>query len=1401
MPVPEERLYHYPRLNRWFAVSSLLMTGSIFWMVWVDYYRPWRVIQDNYYLSKAAFAHLEYLQAITQEKTQEIEEAKRRLADAQELVSKSAGHQRRELQARLEEVTLQFNRADGHWSRNNQVLDVTRDTFEKVLNRFGPDHPHTEAARRQYEEERDEVERLLKEKERWEDEKQHITKELRDLEEPIRVAEKKLRELEMVAEDANDRDMNYRGVLKKGLLADVPVVRAIINFPLLDFTAPKNTPSRHQVNQLVLQDVRQRLNYLESYTTDRCTTCHVAIGDAEFSQDRLAQKLERTLPAINEALQRVGEQPLDFPPPPPVGGAGGALPEGQVTDFWHQLTRDQQNAYFSALVEKVNHYLKLSGRKTIKLGQPLLAHPNLELFVSVNSAHPMATMGCTVCHEGNPQETDFVQAAHTPPTHEIEEKWKEEYYLTNLGVPRVTFETIEHFWERPMRLPRYTEAGCAKCHAEITDIARFDGERVGSRINLGSQLFTEVGCINCHVVNTLPNMRRVGPDLSHVASKLKPEFVQQWVFYPQKFRPSTRMPHFFLQENNIDDSATGLDSQPQLRTETEVAAITKYLFAISTSWEPIRKPEEVVGDVQRGRDLFKSAGCLGCHSNLVEFGEQWITRDLMEREGRDGESATYKYRGMTHEERVRYAMEHFTDERETFLQPEATRFDPGGAYAPPVFTRFAPELSGIGSKVGFDWLYSWLIDPKHYAPDTKMPGLRLTPGEATDIAVYLETLRNDSFDRFAFEMNPTRQEMLDHLVFTLLSAQRSERRSRTIMLDEGGELTEMLVSLMSPALGEEEVRSRLTALSVKDKKTLYLGNKSIAHYGCYTCHLIPGFENTTPVGTELSTWAEKPIAQLDFAFYDDAFHDLRKAKEETFAYVYPRPAAQLNERSPIDDLAKEQITHTHAAFAKHKMLNPRIWDREKIKKPYDKLKMPNFYFTEEEAEALTTFLLSRIPPRVNDVLKVDYDRDLLGPIAEGRQLTRELNCVACHQFEDNSPTIQQYFIRQIADQPAFDEFNAPPRLWGEGAKVQHNWLHSFVQHVETLRPWLQVRMPSFHLTGDQATTLAEYFAALSRYDANKLTEARAPVLEYMEQEKSRAGSTEESGADGAVSPTGSDWYQKEWLNDAVLALRRWAMERKLMRSTDLDPLGVSPERLRSAHADLFKRTGFLRELYDVEYPFVEPPAPLQSEERFTRGRMFFKAMGCLQCHVLGNMLPGPAQTTDDFVQMYRLDGVRGDGEAAIALINGQPYSVGSAIDGAFQLVSAANVYNATGDVQTTAVVEGSNAAGEKERVLLVAPSAPNLSLTFKRLRRAWVFDWMLEPQWIQPGTKMPQNFPGGTSPFAGDPHYPGTGLDHVNLLVDFLYHAGATSTRSELSKIVVSDKAEEFSEEAEEFED
>lgn len=1380
MPVPEQRLYRPDRLNRWFAVSSILMTASILWMVYIDYKRPWHAYQDDYFVTRAALSHLEVLNYSRQEYEQKITEAEQRLKDARELDAATNAAKRAKLNADLTEADLKFRQADAPYGRLVQVLQVSRDTLERLLGAHGADHAETREAQRVVDEQFEESERLRKETEHWSEVRRQVAAELKSLDAKITAADRDVRDLKKPLEDAEEKDRQFRGVLTdQGLLAGLPIVKTIINWPLLDFAAPKNTASRRQVNQLVLPDVRQRLNYLESYTTDRCTTCHIAIDDPAFSRTSLAKDIEQALPAMNEGLQRLNYPPMDLPAPPAMDG-GVTLKPGEVTEYWDDLNPDQQDGYFQTLVALTNRYLKLSGRKTIGLDEPVIAHPDLDLYVSTDSPHPMNKMGCTVCHEGNPQETDFVFAAHSPPDHETEARWRDAYYQTVLGVPNITFETMAHFWDRPMHWPQYTEAGCAKCHTEIADIGRFRGDRKGERINLGRHLFQNLGCVNCHVVNALAGSRRVGPDLSHVAAKLKPDFVEPWVYFPQKFRPTTRMPHFFAQENNRAESGTPMDPAPVTRTETEVAAMTKYLFAISKPWEPLKPPAGVKGDAARGRELFSQVGCLACHSNLAEYGEGWITRDMMARESLDEEKAKFRYKGMTHEERALYALEHFNSETDTFLRPEVATFENGGKEPPPTVSRFAPELSAIGSKVTKEWLYSWLVNPHHFAPETKMPSLRLSPEEASDIAEYLSTLKHEKFEATQFAMDGSRQKMLDDLLFGLLTAQRSERHSRAILRDEGGELGQLVLAMVEPVLGKDAAYERVQPLSLMEKKQLYLGNKMIGHYGCYACHTIPGFEETTPPGTDLSGWAEKPVSQLDFAFFGHAFHDMRHEKEEVFGHVYPTDAVELNKWSPGEN-PEEQITETHAAFAKHKMLNPRIWDRKKIKSPYDKLKMPNFYLDAEEVEALTTYLLSRVPPRVNQSLQIDYDSGVDGPIARGRSLTRELNCIACHQVEDNVPTIQQYFRRPIGGKLVLDVINAPPSLRGEGAKLQHQWFHHFLLNVEPLRPWLQVRMPSFKLTVEQATTLVQYFAALSQDDSEQLGKATAVVDEFIKAHVGKPG----------------EWVRDESMQRQREVVKQFAVERSLVRKQEVDPLRSAADALQAGFEKALGRVRFIQKLYDVAYPFVEPPRPLSADDRYAQGTAFFNDMGCLKCHVLGQMLPGPAKDTDDFPQMYRLDGVRGAGASAVALINGRPYAVGAEIDD-HKLLSAENIYYESGDVETKAIIEGPKRGGGTEKILLQAPSAPNLSLTHRRLRRDWVVQWMLEPSWIQPGTKMPQNFVGGKSPFEGDSHYPGTSEDHLHLLVDFLFDAGFRNARAPLPKLIAAEP-KAFDEEPEEF--
>ncbi len=318
---------------------------------------------------------------------------------------------------------------------------------------------------------------------------------------------------------------------------------------------------------------------------------------------------------------------------------------------------------------------------------------------------------------------------------------------------------------------------------------------------------------------------------------------------------------------------------------------------------------------------------------------------------------------------------------------------------------YAPELSGLGSKVSPDWLYSWVKDPKHLSPSTRMPTMRLTDAEAADITAYLVSLKNEGFDKK--EAPGLNKQVVD------------------------GQVLELLQSTMRRSEAEVE----LARMSDEDR-VLYLGKKSIAHQGCFACHTIDGFQDAKPIGAELSDEGRKDVHKFDFGFTG--------------------------------------IEKTRHAWITQKLKEPRLFDQGKIRGYYEKLRMPHFQFTDEEIEALTTFVLSlteeQIPLQSRKVLDLDEQR-----IEKGRLLAAKLNCQGCHTLDG-----KEGVLRRLAEDPGA----APPILDGEGAKVQEKWLHEFLKSPTTIRPWLTTRMPTFGLSDEELDTLVFYFHHL---DDQKIT--------------------------------------------------------------------------------------------------------------------------------------------------------------------------------------------------------------------------------------------------------------------------------------------------------------------------
>jgi mono/diheme cytochrome c family protein len=278
----------------------------------------------------------------------------------------------------------------------------------------------------------------------------------------------------------------------------------------------------------------------------------------------------------------------------------------------------------------------------------------------------------------------------------------------------------------------------------------------------------------------------------------------------------------------------------------------------------------------------------------------------------------------------------------------------------------APNLSGIAEKTDARWIYNWIRNPRGYSAVARMPSLRLSDDEARAITAYLVTL--------------------------------GQRKP-----------------------GPPDLEARLA-----DPANVAAGEKLVRKYGCAGCHDIPGMENESRIGVELSAFGSK-------------------TKEELF----------FGDRTDVPE--------TWDDWTYNKLLTPRTYATKWIEQL-----MPQFDLADEDIRALRTFLSSRtddkVPPR--------YVRRAPGEdrVVAGHRLVARYNCTGCHVIEGSGGDIRRLYT----DQPTL----APPILSGEGEKVQAEWLFNFVKAPVPIRPWLSLRMPTFGLTDEEANGVVQYFGSL-----------------------------------------------------------------------------------------------------------------------------------------------------------------------------------------------------------------------------------------------------------------------------------------------------------------------------------
>ncbi len=328
------------------------------------------------------------------------------------------------------------------------------------------------------------------------------------------------------------------------------------------------------------------------------------------------------------------------------------------------------------------------------------------LYLDGNGPHPINSFGCTICHGGQGSGTDFTFASHTPDTLKQGHIWHEEYGWHSF-----------HMWDFPMHPRRFIESSCLKCHHEVTDIPQ------AKQLQAGFQRIVKYGCTGCHAIGgggaigpDLSEEPQVGPNLSHVGSKVSKEWILKWIIDPHGFRPDSRMPRFYGLTNN----AAGEDWP---KNYAESNAIAHYLFTKTTEPAGFVDPPAKT-DPAKGKDLFFQKGCLACHQH-----RPYQEGDLQKID----------------KERANPAYFAEKDKVKTPKLDAAASYDPKNFPASVrnnAMANFGPNLSNIAAKFqskaqGQKWLTNWIHAPETYHPRSLMPNLQLSLQEAADIASWI----------------------------------------------------------------------------------------------------------------------------------------------------------------------------------------------------------------------------------------------------------------------------------------------------------------------------------------------------------------------------------------------------------------------------------------------------------------------------------------------------------------------------------------------------------------------------------------------------------------------------------------------------------------------------------------
>ncbi len=709
----------------------------------------------------------------------------------------------------------------------------------------------------------------------------------------------------------------------------------------------------------------------------------------------------------------------------------------------------------------------------------------------------------------------------------------------------------------------------------------------------GSALFQERGCLACHSHSLFEEAESYrdkdtivqGPDLSGVGAKFKGEqgrsWLYSWVKDPSRYHPRTLMPNLFL------DPAKWIDDQGQEITIDPAGDIVEFLLTKSTStWKP-NAGNLTIGDVEGdGADIEKVETLDEMVLNNLKdaFSTRKAEEYLQEGipEGMRGELKGAEIElvgeGMGAKKKLLYLGRKSIGKYGCY----ACHDIPGFEAAKPIGTGLADWGRKDVSKLAFNHIHNYLRDTpgswalhSHGNGDEEPKEGELDSGahgfyhEAIDHGhragfIYQKLREPRSYDYHEVE-NKKYNERLRMPEFPLTDVDR-----------------EAIITFVL-GLVADPPSPKFVYKPSERQRAIQEGQQVLEKYNCAGCHILD-FEEwdvAFPFGHEsFAAPAEPktfPFMQADFTpeqLAATAKPDRQGLLRATFVGLpavgadgLPVMEAELPGfgPTPITDAEAEEEFDPNTATHSFELFAPAMVDGKVWQVKTRSVRIPaNMIESRRAANGgfLTRYLTPIVAKTIRNPNKKGKGAEALGWV--------------------------------------------PPPLVGEGDKVQTGWLHDFLLDPYVIRPATVLRMPKFNMSSDEATKLANYFAALDNADypyefgeqrsPHHLTTAANTYAEHLKQSGDMTASPERRLADamrivarsdgcvqchkvGDFDPKGFESDKAPNLADVYRRLRPEYVRRWVARPMQILPYTSMPENITYDPNHAFKGGKIPQDVY------------------------------------------------------------------------------------------------------------------------------------------------------------------------------------------------------------------------------